>query len=344
MKDSRLYNIDLLRLIALLLLLVDHSFATFAGFWEEMPGQIDIPLYSTISLFSWSFMLQLWVFISGYLFSYSKSRKPSNFKLKNLIKHKAKHLLAPCYIFGLVFLLLDKGRNFDISAKSIFYYLSGVYNLWFLPMLFWVFIFAYSLTKIRVSTISKTIFLLLLSIVSWDVTSLGLGNAFYYLFFFYLGMIAEQHKEVVKNIIQQKHIIIALLIATIVSFLFFKNNLHIIFPQHPNTIFERAYSQILIHLVKLPIAICGIALSYGVATRFCHAAIFKNSIIKFPKASFGIYLFHQIILMLIYYHSPLPSLFGSTFIPWVGLICTSIISYFITKRFLNSKYLKFLVS
>lgn len=343
-KNSRLYNIDLLRLFALLLLIVDHSFASFSGFWQKMPGQIDSPLYSAISLFSWSFMLQLWVFISGYLFSYSISRKNTNLHLNNLIKNKAKHLLVPCYIFGFVFLVVDKGFNVCISLKGVFYYLSGLYNLWFLPMLFWVFILAYCLTKVRLNVIYKSIFLLILSIVSWDIVSLGLGNALYYLFFFYIGMITEQNKDTINKLIQQNRIIIILIIATIITFAIFKENQCIIFPPRPNSIQERAISQILIHLVKLPIALSGIALSYGLATKFSHVNILKNLVVKFPNYSFGIYLFHQIILMQIYYHSPLPSLLGSMLVPWIALVFTTIISYIITQVFLSSKYLKFLVS
>lgn len=73
MKDNKKFfgYICLIRVVIILLLIIYHSFAPFCSSWEIIPGMNgQYTLYSWISLLAYSFMLESFVFISGYIFGY----------------------------------------------------------------------------------------------------------------------------------------------------------------------------------------------------------------------------------------------------------------------------------
>ena len=63
-------NIVFTRLLLIFLLVVHHSFNIYSGSWTEPEGFKSISAYWWISKFSICFLLELFVFISGYLFAY----------------------------------------------------------------------------------------------------------------------------------------------------------------------------------------------------------------------------------------------------------------------------------
>lgn len=62
-----------------------------------------------------------------------------------------------------------------------------------------------------------------------------------------------------------------------------------------------------------------------------------NWIKELNTTCFGIYLFQQFVLQILYYKTSLPTIVGPYWLPWIGLILTLIISYILTKLTLKTK-------
>ena len=98
------------------------------------------------------------------------------------------------------------------------------------------------------------------------------------------------------------------------------------------------------NIVSLPLAIVGgvlcMSISFYIARyyyNYCNSAYFIS------KHSFSIYLWHQFILISLYQWYEFRTLCGEYFLPWCGLVVSSIVSIFLsvsTKQFaLGRKYL-----
>lgn len=143
-------DVCIIRFILIFLLVLYHAFAIFSGDWASLDGYPEIESYWWIGKISYSFMLEAFVFISGYVFGYQVSRKPYKLALKFLVKNKAKRLLLPCVVFSVIYycFFYDFHRPIYVIAYSI---IQGTGHLWFLPMLFWCFIFTSLVEKTGIS-------------------------------------------------------------------------------------------------------------------------------------------------------------------------------------------------
>ena len=327
---NRLFEIDLLRVVCVFLLVAYHSFAIYTGSWTEPNGLEQVNAYYWVGKFCYSFMLPMWVFISGYLWGYQVLGLKRKQSLKQLVKKKAQKLLCPCYIFGILYLLVTGKISSLTTPMGIYAFLSGVLHLWFLPMLFWVFIISYFLLRIRVNDCALCVVLLIVSIMAWNVMSLGVGGALYYLLYFQLGFMAFKHKKQVDSWSKHSAIILILSFLFVVLFVPLTTLLDSVTPESVTTIKERFTSQILMHIISLPLALLGIMVSYGISIRV-KAAINKSDFITtIATCGFGIYIFHQFILMYLYYDTNMVEIFGSIYTPVIGLVISFTLSILFT--------------
>lgn len=65
-----LEDVVFMRVVLIVLLVLYHSFAIFNGAWEKLADYPDIPAYWWIATSSYAFMLEAFVFISGYVFGH----------------------------------------------------------------------------------------------------------------------------------------------------------------------------------------------------------------------------------------------------------------------------------
>ena len=91
--------------------------------------------------------------------------------------------------------------------------------------------------------------------------------------------------------------------------------------------------------IRVIYALAGIAFIYVLTNH-----ILKTKKLNIPTwvkdlntTCFGVYLFQQFILQILYYKTSLPSIVGSYWLPWIGLIVTLIISYILTKLSLKTR-------
>jgi len=74
-----LSEIAFIRPLLIVLLVMYHAFIIYMGGWQEPSGFIPCKGYEWIARFSYSFMLETFVFISGYLFAFQRLKKNESF-------------------------------------------------------------------------------------------------------------------------------------------------------------------------------------------------------------------------------------------------------------------------
>lgn len=132
-KNTRFDEISMMRVLAMTMIIAFHSMCFYCGRWTYI-GAIEIPFWTRIAYLFNEIDLNMFVFISGYLYGYlyiyrNKYRHPSE-----VIGNKVIRLLLPYCIWGAFMVLVFPWFQW----WQMFY---GVSHVWFLLMLFWVFTF-----------------------------------------------------------------------------------------------------------------------------------------------------------------------------------------------------------
>lgn len=345
-QKRNLTEVSILRPFCILLLVILHSFTVFNHSWKPFEGFIDIPAYLWITRVTASIMLVMFVFLSGYVFSYQVNEQHKDFKFWPFVWKKCQRLIIPAIIFGLIyfFFLLDpKPKGVLWSCLSI---LSGIGHLWFLPMLFWCFIVGFFMNKLKMKEIWKMLILLALCIISWAtvVVPLGIGRSIFYLFFFYLGFHIFKHKE--KLVVWGTPFRLGLLLFIfIVSFLVTHLYLEPLRDINKGIVIE-IVARTLERCGKIVFSVSGLLFIYLVVMKWLkrhesytlpRRLVFANTI------CFGVYIFQQFILQILYYHTELPTLVGPYWLPWLGFTITLLVSVLLSalaqKTWLGKKIL-----
>lgn len=159
---DKLYDVVLIRSFAIILVVAFHAYYMMmvpAHFPKSMETYHN--LYYNINCLILKFRMPLYIFISGYLFSYLKNRRGKYSTFKDLLTNKLKRLIIPYFVFSTLMMITT--NDFHWSA----YWQLSYSHLWFITMLFWCFIF----TRI-------------LSFIPWNnnlIWKLFIGTAFFVL-------------------------------------------------------------------------------------------------------------------------------------------------------------------
>lgn len=106
-QQKLLANVVIIRPILIVLLVFYHAFAPFSGAWEPIGGYPMIRTYWWLDKLSYAFMLEMFVFVSGYVFGYQvRTKGESKLEAKNLFWGKFKRLMIPCMVFSLLYVIL----------------------------------------------------------------------------------------------------------------------------------------------------------------------------------------------------------------------------------------------
>ena len=83
MKVNKLQDIDLLRNIAIILVLLGHAGCIYAGKWSYTLVNMNSEIIKYITEFIYSLHMPLYVFISGYIYNFMRIglKKYNNLKL-----------------------------------------------------------------------------------------------------------------------------------------------------------------------------------------------------------------------------------------------------------------------
>lgn len=99
-------EVVIIRLVLIILLVFYHSFAIFGGSWQSIEGFPSNQIYCWLDRLSYSFMLESFVFISGYILGYQAKVKGNNvITFSNLFVNKLKRLILPCVVFSFLYII-----------------------------------------------------------------------------------------------------------------------------------------------------------------------------------------------------------------------------------------------
>lgn len=229
MKSQRtiLNDVMIMRPIVIFLLIVTHSFTMYTGgSWSLPEGINEVYAYGEIAHIAFSFMLETFVFISGYLFAMQQQRQQKPFTfflLKNL-----QRLVVPGIIFSTAYIACFDSEIFK-SGGVILEILNGTGHLWFLPMLFCCFIMAYGINTVKGHDNFKFALCFIMSLCSGllPLSVFRINSACYYILFFYLGMYLYHRRQ---KIIAKLNLlnVMAFMVLFVVSYIFFSHEKQIL--------------------------------------------------------------------------------------------------------------------
>lgn len=351
-KANYLTNVAIIRPILLVLLVFYHAFAPFGGAWEPISGYPAIRAYWWLDWLSYAIMLEMFVFISGYVFGFQvRTKGTEKLNAKNLIWGKFKRLMIPCIVFSLLYILL-LGDIAQPVAKSIYSLVNGVGHMWFLPMLFLCFVWIWVIEKFQLKTKLMIPILIICSVVSTLPLPLRIGNAMYYMVFFYMGFVLQKERIDTERFYTLKN-----LIAAVVAFC-------VLFPTLTMLKVKIAgfngggggYSidnQYLVKLIKYSASnLLQIIYSFvGLFMVFIMVGYLEKNrdkelpqwIINVGGLCMGVYLIQQFILKAVYYKTIIPQVVNPNLLPWLLFLVTLVISLVISFLFNKTKVGRFLI-
>ena len=192
-KKNILSNVVVIRNILIILLVFYHAFAIYSGAWAPIQGFPEVPVYWWLDKLSYAFMLELFVFVSGYVFGYQvRVKGESKLQAKDLFWGKFKRLMIPCIVFSLLYILL-LGDITQPIQKTLYGLFDGVGHMWFLPMLFWCFVGMWIIEKIHLKPKWSVPLLIIASLGSFLPLPLRMGTAMYFMVFFYVGYVIQRN-------------------------------------------------------------------------------------------------------------------------------------------------------
>ena len=342
-----LYDIAIMRPIIILLVVIYHSFAMYAGVWAAPDGLQEVPLYLWICKFAQGFHIEGMAFIAGYVYAFQclSLKKISSFG--TFVLKKAKRLFIPSVVFGILyyFLYIFDVVSFDLIGFVI-QILTGVGHLWYLPMLFWCFIGLWVIDHYQLSSWWLLLLLAIVSICPGLPIPFGFANVPHFLFYCYLGYWLYDHSDLIKSKISNRAIILTFWIIYIglcsIDIIFVYPTKDVVYP----LLTDKLYVYSIRGILKLGTACSGILALYSTINLFIyqHINTSKERLIhNASNLSFGVYLCHQFILIGLYYHTPLLEHVGSYWFPWIGLVFALVASVGITYLALKTKIGQFLM-
>lgn len=326
-----LLDIAIMRPILIISIILGHAFTMFAGSlaWPLPESVREVAAYKCLNPILISFALQAFVFVSGYLFSYKCANKAnSNFNKKEFILGKVKRILIPSAIFSTLYLLLLNPQKFN-SILVIYDIVNGAGHLWFLPMLFWCFVLGALFHKMILSSNKIIVFLATLSIsfISFLLPDyLRIASGMHYFIYYVLGMLCFLNKDKIYSWIRQKKIVIAILWVVLGCFCFLKVRL-------ANMSYEDIpYLTLIKGANNIILGILGSTTLWMTINSLIRREFKING-----KIWFGLYIYHQFIMMWLYYHTALPLYLSAEWLPWIAFILTFVLSYILVVLTLKTK-------
>lgn len=204
---KKLYDVVILRSFAIVMVVAYHAYGlVYWGLFPEMTERFK-DLYYDVNEYVVNFRMPLFVFISGYLFSFLEREKGKYPTFMALLKNKFKRLIVPYLIFSTIYLLTIDG-GFDWRTL-----MSGdCAHLWFITMLFWCFIFTrlFSMIPWSRNRYFSMALLALSFMVSFidapNVNFLGINNISEWFFWFYLGHTVSPYRGQLFSCLSRKKV------------------------------------------------------------------------------------------------------------------------------------------
>lgn len=334
LNSSRLFEVDILRIILIIILLVDHAFAPFGEIWEPVINQSDNVIYEYISQISSSLFLQIFVFISGYIYG-MKCLQINNYDYKREIYRKFTRLIIPSIFFSFFYFIIFEDNKLQIT-EIIYNIVNGYGHLWFLPMLFWCFVLTILFEHYKISSTYALPLSLFLSLLSFIPLPFRLTQSFCFFFYFYIGFIIQK-KNINLNRFADYYIISSFMILYLLCFISSKQVRITGFNE--DLVLSHASRIVVNNIVRLFYSILGLSSLYFLSVKLSKKLARRNQVAIYYMASycFGIYIYQQFLLKYFYYEI-YKGQFSILFLPWIGLIVAGLGSALLTFFTLKFPY------
>lgn len=298
-------KITYIKILVTFLVVIAHSTRMYTGYGAINGYEVNEVL-KFITEFIYGFHMPLFIALSGFVFAMciDMNKYKDN---KKFIINKIKRLLVPYFLFGFLY-VAPVMVVLNITNDSYFMYcLKGIIlgqnsrHLWFLTTLFLIFMVSIFLRPRNLKSSLLTIGICgILLVLSKFVHISIISNFFGYIIFFYIGYFLSMLYRMYDNKKAKMAITISLTIVYCICFMF----------DIPETI------------LKL------IGVFFGFFILLC-LPIVKNKLFNiFKEYSMGIYLFHPMIIYVLYY-----LLIDFNFNPYIQSITIAIISIIISMIF-----------
>lgn len=311
MNKIKYDELVLLRIVVIVLLVLYHSFCIYIKAWERPLGFIDIKAYSIICFSCKILLLETFVFMSGFIFGHQLERGIIT-NLQQLVIGKLRRLWLPSVIFSVAYILLFSPPITFI--KFVYRSIGATGHMWFLPMLFWCFIISYGISRIRINDKAILCILFLLTLMPYFQLPFQIGRTFQYIYYFYFGIVLVRYRTYLSQITVRPIYIFMLLLLVLIF------------------LFVNSYKVCAVIAITL-----GVFLLYLLMLRISKTFKISYAMDRFSNMCFGIYLFQQFFLQLLYYHTSLPEMVGPYFLPWIGFIIAMSLSIICTYLLQNTK-------
>ena len=239
--------------------------------------------------------------------------------------------MLPCAIFSFLYIAIF-GDIAQPLSRTLYDLINGYAHMWFLPMLFWCFMFIIVIERLKLKPFYKIILLLFLSLLSVDGLPLQLSHTMYYILFFYIGFSFQKYSVDISKYCS-RHYVIASVISFSSLFIIFtliKENRELIFSS--NNIIVQTAKFIAGKICMLIYSIAGVVMFLLVSRYIFKSKLdtIPNVLIEVSNLCFGVYLFQQFLLHAIYYNSSMPQSIGPVFAPWIAFVITLLLSLLLT--------------
>ena len=324
-----------MRCILALLIVFMHAFTCYDHSWREPIGYTDIPLYKWLTRISFAFTLEAFVFISGYLFAFQRLTLNKVESLASMIANKLKRLILPSFIFSLAYFFIFYQYK---GLVDLFYnIISGCGHMWFLPMLFWCFVGGWLLVQTKINDMKLMFFLVVLNLFAIHPLPLRLSHACTFMFYFYGGYVAYKYSDKIKKAITPTRLVLGFLLFIIVFALLRPMRDVLVYTDDtPKTI--KLAMLVSYNACQLIYASLGTIIFYCTTVFYTQSHKQKPFTVKLASCCFGIYLFQQFVLQLLYYKTSFPAMVGPYWLPWYGFIIAIVVSYLLTVLLLRTTF------
>lgn len=347
MKQKLLQDVVIIRLMLIVLLVLYHAFAIYNQAWKMPDGVSSVPAYWWIASFAYSFMLEAFVFLSGYVYGYQVREKYNDtVSFKVTVLNKFKRLIVPSIVFSIIYILLfGNGQNISWGGQ-IYSIINGAGHMWFLPMLFWCFVLLYIIERLKCSKNFIFVLSILAALLCIIPLPLRLSSTAYYFIFFYVGYYIQKNDICVGSIMNWKSIslfVSLFLIVFLCSNVFVNSDRLISFSQESSL--HKLCFVLIKNAAKLAYSGLGLICAFAIINSLLKKGALKvnQQMIRLSGFCFGVYIFQQFILKFIIYNESIVSAFGSYWLPWFSFVVALSESLLLSWLFVKSKVGKFLI-
>lgn len=337
-EKTLLYEISYIRPIVIFLLVVLHSFEKISAGGLMSRTCPSVPAYEWFQALIKGFRIETIALVAGYVFAYQCIDLNRSYKFWPFLKKKFKRLIIPMLFFGTVYYFCFFFRPDTFSLSSfILILLSGCGHLWFLPMLFWCFLAIWTIDHYKLSSPLLFVVLAGLSILPIPALPLGFTHLPHFLFYVYAGYVLWKKRDwVLSHLLNGKTIVyfwVVYVAFVVIMKLCFADSLadkafveRVLLLSAQNAV---AFVKSCVGTMALYLTICKHTTQAGFVP--------KKWVVKSSDLCYGVYVFHQFILVYLYFYTPLYDSLSIYLLPWVGLIVTFILSLILTFLFLRTK-------